>query len=229
METDSLIPWLHQKITDMFAYGVWLDPLLVHACPRVSPNLRGDSVRRQARDLADGIYERHVHPERIAALLDDVPYSPRLMRACLYQAVLSTAALVHTAHFALHGIATGGRVGARGVPLFPGDGAWLGAVIPKRWARRAVTRNALKRQIYAAEREHPLPPGAQAPAQAGLGREDGRRRRDRVPRDLGAMRRHFADGGVTHRGGRPRPDRPDHAPSLCQQHARIGLDGRMRH
>ena len=26
----------------------------------------------------------------------------------------------------------------------------LGAMIPKRWAKRAVTRNALKRQIYAA-------------------------------------------------------------------------------
>ncbi|WP_246099016.1 ribonuclease P protein component [Tepidimonas thermarum] len=83
-----------------------------------------------------------------------------MRRRAQFQAVLSAAALVHTAHFALHGIATGGRVGARGVPLFPGDGAWLGAVIPKRWARRAVTRNALKRQIYAAEREHPLPPGA---------------------------------------------------------------------
>jgi ribonuclease P protein component len=26
---------------------------------------------------------------------------------------------------------------------------WLGAVVPKRWAKRAVTRNAIKRQIYA--------------------------------------------------------------------------------
>ena len=26
--------------------------------------------------------------------------------------------------------------------------AWLGAILPKRWARRAVTRNAIKRQIY---------------------------------------------------------------------------------
>jgi ribonuclease P protein component len=25
---------------------------------------------------------------------------------------------------------------------------WLGAIVPKRWARRAVTRNAIKRQIY---------------------------------------------------------------------------------
>ena len=26
---------------------------------------------------------------------------------------------------------------------------WVGALIPKRWAKRAVTRNAIKRQIYA--------------------------------------------------------------------------------
>jgi ribonuclease P protein component len=33
----------------------------------------------------------------------------------------------------------------------PGDGrAWLGAVVPKRHARRAVTRSLIKRQIYAA-------------------------------------------------------------------------------
>lgn len=25
---------------------------------------------------------------------------------------------------------------------------WLGAIVPKRWARRAVTRNAIKRQIH---------------------------------------------------------------------------------
>jgi ribonuclease P protein component len=26
---------------------------------------------------------------------------------------------------------------------------WVGALLPKRWAKRAVTRNAIKRQIYA--------------------------------------------------------------------------------
>jgi ribonuclease P protein component len=36
--------------------------------------------------------------------------------------------------------------------LFGGEAAqqvWMGAMVPKRWARRAVTRNAIKRQIYA--------------------------------------------------------------------------------
>ena len=34
-------------------------------------------------------------------------------------------------------------------PMFNVDGVWLGAMVPKRWARRAVTRNLVKRQIYA--------------------------------------------------------------------------------
>ena len=33
--------------------------------------------------------------------------------------------------------------------LFALDGVWMGAMVPKRWARRAVTRNTIKRQIYA--------------------------------------------------------------------------------
>ncbi len=33
-------------------------------------------------------------------------------------------------------------------PLIAPGSVWLGAMVPKRWARRAVTRNAIKRQIY---------------------------------------------------------------------------------
>jgi ribonuclease P protein component len=32
--------------------------------------------------------------------------------------------------------------------LFAVQDVWLGALIPKRWAKRAVTRNTIKRQIY---------------------------------------------------------------------------------
>lgn len=48
------------------------------------------------------------------------------------------------------------------LPLFPVADAWLGAMVPKRWARRAVTRNAIKRQIYAvaAALDVPLPQAA---------------------------------------------------------------------
>lgn len=34
------------------------------------------------------------------------------------------------------------------VAPFQARGVWVGAMVPKRWAKRAVTRNAIKRQIY---------------------------------------------------------------------------------
>ena len=37
--------------------------------------------------------------------------------------------------------------------LFPSSDIWLGAMVPKRWAKRAVTRNAIKRQIYTVSAE----------------------------------------------------------------------------
>ena len=37
---------------------------------------------------------------------------------------------------------------SRSVPLFKPTEVWIGAMVPKRWAKRAVTRNAMKRQIY---------------------------------------------------------------------------------
>lgn len=41
------------------------------------------------------------------------------------------------------------------VPVEPDEPArWLGAVVPKRHARRAVTRTLIKRQIYAAAERH---------------------------------------------------------------------------
>lgn len=41
------------------------------------------------------------------------------------------------------------------------NGCWLGCVVPKRHARRAVTRNLIKRQMRSAmkRREAMLPPG----------------------------------------------------------------------
>lgn len=39
---------------------------------------------------------------------------------------------------------------------------WVGVVLPKRWAKRAVTRNAIRRQVYSVshEIEASLPPAA---------------------------------------------------------------------
>ena len=62
-----------------------------------------------------------------------------------------------TAHFALH--RTGLDVPPSPIPTGPGsaipqalfavrDQPWIGALVPKRWAKRAVTRNAIRRQIY---------------------------------------------------------------------------------
>lgn len=66
--------------------------------------------------------------------------------------------MARTTHFALHRVALGADlVGlsasdaamAPSLALFAVQAVWLGAMVPKRWAKRAVTRNAIKRQIYA--------------------------------------------------------------------------------
>ena len=76
----------------------------------------------------------------------------RLKTRPQFQAVLAGSTLARTAHFALHCCALKATVVANenpGAPaLFPVHGVWLGAMVPKRWAKRAVTRNAIKRQIY---------------------------------------------------------------------------------
>lgn len=59
--------------------------------------------------------------------------------------------MARTPHFALHRCAleVPARAGDKPVAaLFEPAATWLGAMVPKRWARRAVTRNAIKRQIY---------------------------------------------------------------------------------
>ena len=53
--------------------------------------------------------------------------------------------------------------GSEGSPaLFAGRDIWIGALVPKRWAKRAVTRNAIKRQIYTVSQAltPPLPEAA---------------------------------------------------------------------
>ena len=59
-----------------------------------------------------------------------------------------------TAHFVLHRAALdapsapAGPAAERRKALFVVHEPWIGAVVPKRWAKRAVTRNGIKRQIY---------------------------------------------------------------------------------
>ena len=89
----------------------------------------------------------------------------RLKTRAQFEAVLSGGSTVsRTEHFALHrsgfgptpqpdssrdSSSTGPGSGRTQALLFADrQQPWIGAVIPKRWARRAVTRNAIRRQIY---------------------------------------------------------------------------------
>ena len=83
----------------------------------------------------------------------------RLKTRAQFEAVMAGGATVsRTEHFALHraGFPSPGEQGSSPGPGSQGSQAlfavrgepWLGAIVPKRWARRAVTRNAIKRQIY---------------------------------------------------------------------------------
>ena len=79
----------------------------------------------------------------------------RLQHRQQFDAVLAGATVARTPHFALHRCAldsTGsGSEGSQA--LFAVRAPWIGALIPKRWAKRAVTRNTIRRQIYAVASE----------------------------------------------------------------------------
>ena len=83
----------------------------------------------------------------------------RLKTRGQFQAVLAGDAIARTAHFVIH------RARLDAVALEPSSaeavpqsslacpvalGGWIGAIVPKRLAKRAVTRNTIKRQIFCA-------------------------------------------------------------------------------
>jgi ribonuclease P protein component len=83
----------------------------------------------------------------------------RLKTRAQFQAVMAGSTVSRTAHFALHRLglqadeanSTGPRSEGPAALFAAGAASeepWIGALIPKRWAKRAVTRNAIKRQIY---------------------------------------------------------------------------------
>jgi ribonuclease P protein component len=90
----------------------------------------------------------------------------RLKTRPQFQAVLAGKTLARTSHFVLHAalprLVEADAQQANAENLFPMAGVGLGAMVPKRWAKRAVTRNAIKRQIYtvSAEFETSLKPVA---------------------------------------------------------------------
>jgi len=87
-----------------------------------------------------------------------------------FAAVMNGQTVSRTPHFALHRVALQpnsepisapkaaansqemvSQAGSQDLskPLFAVQDTWLGVIVPKRWAKRAVTRNTIKRQIYA--------------------------------------------------------------------------------
>ncbi len=82
----------------------------------------------------------------------------RLTTRAQFQAVMDGRSVARTAHFVLHRqpLTAELRASLFRLPAPPAAQPaepWLGAMLPKRWARRAVTRNTLRRQIYAAAGE----------------------------------------------------------------------------
>jgi ribonuclease P protein component len=70
-----------------------------------------------------------------------------------FQLVLSGMVLARTSHFVLHGLDYS-FLDTPHRDLFSGHPIWMGVMVPKRWAKRAVTRNTIKRQIYAIGRDY---------------------------------------------------------------------------
>ena len=71
----------------------------------------------------------------------------RLQTRPQFQAVLAGKVIAKTEHFALHRNRLD-AIALSSPAVFPVPDVWIGALVPKRWAKRAVTRNAIKRQIY---------------------------------------------------------------------------------
>ena len=96
----------------------------------------------------------------------------RLKTRAQFQATMSAGTIARTPHFALHRMVLTQQAAAEhSADLFatgPGsedpqalfgvgalrEQAWLGAMVPKRWARRSVTRHTVKRQMYVVAAEH---------------------------------------------------------------------------
>lgn len=74
---------------------------------------------------------------------------------------MAGATVSRTPHFALHQLPLAVDASPAS-PAFDVADVWMGALVPKRWAKRAVTRNTIKRQIYAisADFEQALPQAA---------------------------------------------------------------------
>ena len=82
---------------------------------------------------------------------------------------MAAGIVARTAHFALHRMQLGAPQALTGLgsekgpqALFAVREAAIGVLLPKRWAKRAVTRNTIKRQVYSLSEslQPPLPAAA---------------------------------------------------------------------
>lgn len=76
----------------------------------------------------------------------------RIKTRSQFQAVLAGRIVARTPHFALHVLNLASAAEPPAVPFAPAA-VWLGALLPKRWAKHASTRNAIRRQVYQAGRQ----------------------------------------------------------------------------
>lgn len=101
----------------------------------------------------------------------------RLNTRAQFQAAMSGGIVSRTAHFALHRLVLEpapavtdivttepGSLppvqGPQALFVVPGQSypqLWLGPLVPKRWAKRSVTRHAIKRQVYAVAADFAMP------------------------------------------------------------------------
>lgn len=72
----------------------------------------------------------------------------RLQTRAQFQAVLAGKVIARTQYFALHCVPKTPAIDLDPNSLFGGKTAWVGALTPKRAAKRAVTRNLVRRLIY---------------------------------------------------------------------------------
>ena len=130
----------------------------------------------------------------------------RLKTRPQFLAVLNGVLVAKTSHFALHRLQLGGEAATGTQTLFlvnsVKNSVWIGAMAPKRHAKRAVTRNAIKRQIYTVSASL-IPPISRAAFLVRLRREFSRKEypsasstalKEAVRSELTALLQHAAAG-----------------------------------
>ncbi len=103
-------------------------------------------------EVAHGCVNRSHASPKLHAQVDAEHRMRHLKTRAQFQAVLAGTVVARTSHFVLHRLplpVASAQAGQRSSDLlFPDPDVWVGVMLPKRWAKRSVTRHAIKRQIY---------------------------------------------------------------------------------